>query len=1005
MATVFSLQFLTVKAAVKILLDHDDRHSVELRKNAKTLLKQLSTQCFTAISLDILETFVDQHPRLLTGELLEVLVAPHMKRLCLNQCTGILCDQEELKHLGNVMKKCPRLQHIQLNKCHPPSETTTELCLLIGQNLQTLTSLSFEYCKTLSNENVQRILINCRNLSQLNLSMCSGITDQVFNLKLSSSSESKVEGTSIQETQCGSPGQHLTDVDVSCNQNLTSTCIRYLVALCGSSLQVLNVSYTGMDCTLLWYLCGHTWYDAVELASTFNQDTSGSVTSNLMREYQTLELEMMFTKESEESDIDDLPRVYKVTEEKRKKPDDKEVVDKPKNGHHDAPLQLNHVTKHKNPVEGNALLNQDTTIEGVKLGVGKPENEVIVQKSEEDLCQSVGRLVQPNDAQNDLQNIDSLDRMHQKNVKTEEEETRPEASDVETKGNPDVVFVPAETNNYQEEHENVKLLELEDVKLSFNEFSLENTSFDCVVDTLAASALNEITLLDNAKDSHDADFPDDRYSVSNNEQAVSINSEQAVSNGSSRAVGVNPSEVMLPMSDTSSDSTESSKASLTLRSQHDESLNRIVSEFVDNMLQEICHECSDENADSNGDADSFLDFNKPTSKQTETEVITDEISGHEFVASSAVKVHRKWAREFIPNIKDLDISNIEFDDSMGEICFQEFLNINTCLLKLNLSWKGISDDLLSRVQSSLTNLRWLSMSECENITSHGLSELLNVCKDLTHLTIEGMYFINDTALCPLFSQDGRCGVHSLKLSETYITDYSLNRIAKYLGSKLTILHLNWCEEITDGGLCTITANCHRLTDFAIRQCSTSKSTLIQLADNCPNLVALNVAAVDCLADDIIITMATRLCFLKRLDVSWNSELTDVTVCCLLINCPLLDNLCLDGLKCITSKPFLPIIAELVRWRRCQALIKLKLKEQKLLKKLGEPHLSSDEEYEDLFVPTRSTTYALHLRYLSLQYCDLVNDRHLAEIVAICKGTLTIKDYYGEQIVPKLLDYR
>ena len=38
--------------------------------------------------------------------------------------------------------------------------------------------------------------------------------------------------------------------------------------------------------------------------------------------------------------------------------------------------------------------------------------------------------------------------------------------------------------------------------------------------------------------------------------------------------------------------------------------------------------------------------------------------------------------------------------------------------------------------------------------------------------------------------------------------------------------------------------------------------------------------------------------------------------------------------------------------------------------------------------------------LTLGYCDKVDDNDLSEIVAVCRGTLTIEDYYGENIKPK-----
>ena len=61
-----------------------------------------------------------------------------------------------------------------------------------------------------------------------------------------------------------------------------------------------------------------------------------------------------------------------------------------------------------------------------------------------------------------------------------------------------------------------------------------------------------------------------------------------------------------------------------------------------------------------------------------------------------------------------------------------------------------------------------------------------------------------------------------------------------------------------------------------------------------------------------------------------------------------------------------------------------------------------QEYEELCVPHRSTTYAPSLQILELEYCDCVDDNHLAEIVAVCRGSLYIIDYFREIIKPVLI---
>ena len=64
-----------------------------------------------------------------------------------------------------------------------------------------------------------------------------------------------------------------------------------------------------------------------------------------------------------------------------------------------------------------------------------------------------------------------------------------------------------------------------------------------------------------------------------------------------------------------------------------------------------------------------------------------------------------------------------------------------------------------------------------------------------------------------------------------------------------------------------------------------------------------------------------------------------------------------------------------------------------------------QEFEDLYLPHRSTIYATKLKYVDVEYCDQVNDTYMAEIVAICRGTLKVRDYYGEDVKPSWVSCR
>ena len=61
-----------------------------------------------------------------------------------------------------------------------------------------------------------------------------------------------------------------------------------------------------------------------------------------------------------------------------------------------------------------------------------------------------------------------------------------------------------------------------------------------------------------------------------------------------------------------------------------------------------------------------------------------------------------------------------------------------------------------------------------------------------------------------------------------------------------------------------------------------------------------------------------------------------------------------------------------------------------------------QEDDDIQLPHRSSSYATSLRHLHLEYCDRLDDTVMEEIVAVCRGTLTVRDYYGDNVLPRYI---
>lgn len=353
-----------------------------------------------------------------------------------------------------------------------------------------------------------------------------------------------------------------------------------------------------------------------------------------------------------------------------------------------------------------------------------------------------------------------------------------------------------------------------------------------------------------------------------------------------------------------------------------------------------------------------------------------------------------------PQLISVDVTN-RFStvyEVVGFDCLKEFLRCSPNLQKFGMSWAGLTDEMVIGLTPYFKDLKEISLTDCESVT-YGITHIGQACKKLEKVDFNGMHFIKDIFLRPfLMNSDLQC----LYLAESDITDGTLFRLSARKMDKFQELDLSWCDEVTVQGLNSLCRKSSSLTKLSFRHCPATSLTLSLMAENLKQLQSLNICSVDSITDASVVYLVENLPLLQEIDIGWNSGLSDVCVKALLRSCIYLKKAVLSGLKYLTSAPFLPIISDLQKFRRCQALLRFKLQERKILEENAEDHYSSDEEYEELCVPHRSTTYAPSLQILELEYCDCVDDDHLAEIVAVCRGSLYIVDYFREAIKPVLI---
>lgn len=271
MSAVLPLQTTCVICIVRHLLDINDKH-LRYRKPAENLKKCILSNSCNVTALELLLKYVTKHyPRAVTSQMLEFMVPLHLKTLDLSKCTAALQQEEQYASLLPRLSRVKSLIHTEGLLADP---LPVSLAFDWSSKLPQLTSVILEECPGVTDKFVSVILFNVPNITHLNLARCSQITDAAF---LNAAEQSPPK---------------LASLDVSGCDSLTSTAIRLLTELCGPSLRHLNVALTNMDCTILWYLAGHSLASSVQLASEVRgkinnlADAISSQMNRLIHEFQ-----------------------------------------------------------------------------------------------------------------------------------------------------------------------------------------------------------------------------------------------------------------------------------------------------------------------------------------------------------------------------------------------------------------------------------------------------------------------------------------------------------------------------------------------------------------------------------------------------------------------------------------------------------------------------------------------------------------------------------------------
>ncbi|XP_059155825.1 uncharacterized protein LOC131940922 [Physella acuta] len=354
-----------------------------------------------------------------------------------------------------------------------------------------------------------------------------------------------------------------------------------------------------------------------------------------------------------------------------------------------------------------------------------------------------------------------------------------------------------------------------------------------------------------------------------------------------------------------------------------------------------------------------------------------------------------------PNISSLYINGSVFEDEqLGLKCLSQFLTANPNVSALSLlggvMCNLVSDSALHVIGAHGAHVVSISLEGCDHLTSAGITSLVG-CRQLSDLDFTGLAFNDDYSI---MSFAHTRPLTRLLLAENKITSLSLNAVASGPEAKLLKdLDLSWCEDMEDDeGLNNVLETCTNLERLILRDCSLSAKTLHVLFKNCHHIRELSLSSnMNAVLDAAVILLSENLHHLEVVDLSWNTDLTDLSIAELMKNCQCLKTANLDGLKRITSAPFLKIIEVS---EELHTFITNLASTHDFLGNHGTNNTCTEHyvKLSDLpCLPHRSMIYCSKLQNLHLKYSDFVEDSHLQEIVGVSQGSIKVIDYYGEEV--------
>ncbi|GER55325.1 F-box/LRR-repeat protein 4 [Striga asiatica] len=238
----------------------------------------------------------------------------------------------------------------------------------------------------------------------------------------------------------------------------------------------------------------------------------------------------------------------------------------------------------------------------------------------------------------------------------------------------------------------------------------------------------------------------------------------------------------------------------------------------------------------------------------------------------------------LPLLESLDISECR---KVGDKGLSSVANGSRNLRSIRAAGcRLVTDALLKALSMSCTHLQELDLAKCSNLSDSGLALLVEGCKRLRHLNLNKCTNIGDFGICKV-AEACNSWLSTLELLDCFrIGDESIHAIAKYCNNLETLvvggcrdvsneavktlafaacqtslksLRMDWCPNVSDESLDGVLALCTKLevldvgcceqvTDGAFRSLqsngreSTSSLKILRVS-NCPKITVHGIATI------------------------------------------------------------------------------------------------------------------------------------------------------------------